>query len=89
MKSFKLLFAHRSYSPLFWTQFFGAFNDNYFKNSLVLLLTFQSAQAFGLDTKSLVALASGIFILPFVLFSSIAGAISDKFPKARVAVSVK
>ncbi len=83
------MFGHRSFSPLFWTQFLGAFNDNYFKNAMILLLTFQNAEAFGLSTKSLIAAASGIFILPFVLFSSVAGALSDKYPKARVGQSIK
>lgn len=89
MTSFRFLFGHRSFSPLFWTQFLGAFNDNYFKNAMILLLTFQNAQAFGLNTQSLIAAASGVFILPFVLFSSVAGALSDKYPKARVGQSIK
>ena len=75
--------------PLFWTQFFGALNDNYFKNALVILLTFRNAELFGLDSKSLVAFSGAVFILPFLLFSPIAGQISDRMVKAKLAVGVK
>ena len=68
--------------PLFWTQFLGAFNDNIFKNILVILITYQGISLWGLDPVSLVALSGGIFILPFFLFSAIAGQISERYQKA-------
>ncbi|MGB3621942.1 MAG: hypothetical protein WBA20_11390, partial [Ketobacter sp.] len=36
---FSLLKSKR-FAPFFWTQFFGAFNDNVFKNALMALITF-------------------------------------------------
>lgn len=75
------LLSDPRFAPLFWTQFWGAFNDNLFKNTLVLTLTFGGATAFGLSSPELVALAGGIFILPFFLFSALAGELADKYPK--------
>lgn len=82
--SFNLITKDKRFFPLFWTQFLGAFNDNVFKNALVMLITFKSVQALGLNSKTLVALCGGIFILPFILFSAVAGQIADKFEKNKV-----
>ena len=57
------------FAPFFWTQFAGAFNDNIFKNVLMLLLAFRAAQPG--QTDILMNLAAGLFILPFFLFSNI------------------
>ncbi|MCP5268403.1 MAG: MFS transporter [Zoogloeaceae bacterium] len=70
------------FRPLFWTQFLGAFNDNLFKNALVVLLTFQTAQWTSLRPEILANLAAGLFILPFFLFSATAGQLADKYDKA-------
>lgn len=77
---FKLL-ARRRFLPLFMTQYLGAFNDNVFKNALVILITYATAQELGADPAVLVTAAAGIFILPFFLFSAIAGQIADKYEK--------
>lgn len=87
--SLKMLFADRKFTPMFWTQFFGAFNDNVLKNALVLLITYKGVSLMGLETNALVAAAGGIFILPFVLFSTHAGQIADKWEKSRLVVLVK
>jgi 1-acyl-sn-glycerol-3-phosphate acyltransferase len=83
------LLANRRFAPLFWTQFWGAFNDNLFKNALVLTLTFGGAAAFGLAPEKLVALAGGVFILPFFLFSALAGELADKYSKTTLIRWVK
>ncbi len=70
--------------PLFWTQFFGAFNDNVLKNALVLLITYQAANVMGVSAAKMVSLSGGIFILPFFLFSATAGQLADKFEKRLV-----
>ncbi len=77
-------FPKQKFWPLFWTQFLGALNDNIFKNTLVVLVTFQGVQLMGMDTPSLVAFAGGIFILPYFLFSPIAGQLADKLEKSRL-----
>ncbi len=73
-----------SFRYLFIVQFLGALNDNIFKNALVLLIAFKSAEVFSLTGSSLVAFASGIFILPFFLFSPLTGQICDKYPKTKI-----
>jgi MFS family permease len=79
------LLANRRFGPLFVTQFFGAFNDNLFKNALVVLLTFQAASWTTLKPEVLTNIAAGIFMLPFFLFSATAGQLADKLDKARLA----
>lgn len=83
------LLKTRRFLPFFGTQFLGAFNDNLFKNSLVVLLTFQAASWTTLKPELLANLAAGIFILPFFLFSATAGQLADKYDKAKLARLVK
>jgi 1-acyl-sn-glycerol-3-phosphate acyltransferase len=85
---FGLLKARR-FAPFFATQFLGAFNDNLFKNALIVLLTFQAASWTALAPEVLTNLAAGIFILPFFLFSATAGQLADKYDKAKLARLVK
>src|SRR5216117_1836670 len=87
MNQFQLLRVRR-FAPFFWTQLLGAFNDNLFKNALVILFAFGAAEA-ALSTDTLVNLAGGVFILPFFLFSATAGQLADKFEKSRVIRAVK
>ena len=77
------------FKPLFWTQFLGAFNDNLYKNALVVMLTFQSVQWTTLRPEILANLAAGLFILPFFLFSATAGQLADKYDKAWLARQTK
>ena len=81
---FRLL-STRRFAPLFLTQFLGAFNDNLYKNALIVLVTFQSAQWTSLRPEILANLAAGLFILPFFFFSATAGQIADKYDKAKLA----
>ena len=83
------LLKSRRFLPLFVTQFLGAFNDNVFKNALIILVTFRGAEAMGLDVAMMVALAAGIFILPFFLFSATAGQLADKYEKSRLIQIIK
>src|SRR5215475_4478158 len=79
----------RRFAGIFWTQFFGAFNDNLLKNALVILIAYRSLAVLGLSPQSLVALCGGIFILPFFLFSATAGELADRFAKHRLIRAVK
>jgi 1-acyl-sn-glycerol-3-phosphate acyltransferase len=83
------LLTQRRFGPFFWTQFFGAFNDNLFKTALLVALTFDTANWTTQDPGMLNNLIAGLFILPFVLFSATSGQIADKFDKARMARFVK
>ncbi|MDE1153203.1 MAG: acyl-[ACP]--phospholipid O-acyltransferase [Micavibrio sp.] len=83
------LMTSRRFLPLFITQFLGAFNDNLFKNALIMLVTFKFAAQLAMPAQVLVALAGGIFILPFFLFSATAGQLADKMDRAKIAQYVK
>ena len=75
--------------PIYWTQFWGAMNDNILKNAIVILITFKSYSLLGLNESQMVALCGGIFILPFFLFSSLAGQYSDKLSKSKLVILTK
>ncbi|MGI4877451.1 MAG: MFS transporter [Janthinobacterium lividum] len=82
------LLSQRRFGPLFVTQFLGAFNDNLFKTAMLFLITYHMAG--DLRTASvMVAAAGGVFILPFFLFSGIAGQLADAVDKAAIARAVK
>ncbi len=88
---FSLLKTKRFF-PLFITQFLGAFHDNLFKSAMVAILLFSTTG--GLvnadeETTILVTLATAVFILPFVLFSALAGQYTDKYDKKQVIQAVK
>jgi len=83
-----LLFSRR-FLPLFTTQFLGAFNDNLFKNALVIMIMYAGLQMWGVSSGVLVVAAGGIFILPFFLFSSLAGQLADKYEKSAIIRLVK
>ncbi|MFQ5481466.1 MAG: acyl-[ACP]--phospholipid O-acyltransferase [Nitrospinaceae bacterium] len=87
--SLTYLLKTRRFLPLFCTQFLGAFNDNLYKNALVILITFTAAEKAGLNAQILVTAAAGIFIFPFFLFSATAGRLADKFDKARIIRIIK
>lgn len=78
------LLATRRFLPLFITQALGAFNDNAFKNALVILVTFDLATRAGLDSGIFITAAAGLFIAPFFLFSAPAGQLADKFEKSAL-----
>ena len=82
------LLGTRRLAPLFVTQFFGAFNDNLFKQAFIVILTFSGLVAIE-DTGIYVNLAAGLFILPFFLFSATAGTLADRFEKSRLIRFVK
>jgi 1-acyl-sn-glycerol-3-phosphate acyltransferase len=78
------MISSRRFLPFFLTQALGAFNDNVFKNSLMLLLAFTAANALPWSTDLTMNLAAGLFILPFLLFSATAGALADSMCKTRL-----
>jgi MFS family permease len=83
------ILSTRRFGPLFVTQFLGAFNDNLYKTAMLFLITFHLLAHRPDDAAVMVTLAGGVFILPFVLFSSLAGEIADGVDKARVIRLVK
>lgn len=83
------LMNERRFRPFFFTQFFGAFNDNVFKTALITLIAFHQSSLTTLDGDLLTTLLPGLFILPFFVFSATAGQLADKFEKARIFRMVK
>jgi MFS family permease len=82
------LLGTRRFLPLFVTQMLGAFNDNLFKNAMVLFVVYQVYN----DEKSELwfsAVTTGVFILPFFLLSALAGQLADARDKARIIRIVK
>jgi MFS family permease len=82
------LLRARRFLPLFSTQFLGAFNDSLFKQAVVLFVTYQlysnPAKEFQFN-----AIAQGLFILPFFLFSALSGQLADDHDKARLIRIIK
>ncbi len=83
------LLTTRRFLPLFLTQALGAFNDNGFKNALVILVTYRLAEAQGLSGPLFITIAAGLFILPFFLFSATAGQLADKYEKTWLIHRIK
>ncbi|GBD48782.1 acyl-[ACP]--phospholipid O-acyltransferase [Methylopila sp. Yamaguchi] len=80
------LLRTRRFAPLFWCQLFAAFNDNFVKNALAILLLFHVGGSGG---PMLVTLAGALFILPFFLVSALGGELADRYDKALVARRTK
>ena len=83
------LLGQRRFAPFFVTQFFGALNDNIFRNGLVILVTFQGVLIAGMDHSKLANIAGALFILPYFLFSATAGQLADKYEKSILMRRIK
>ncbi|WP_394144324.1 MFS transporter [Vibrio atypicus] len=83
------LLGQKRFLPYFVTQFFGAFNDNIFKNVLLLFVAFAGAGVLPVSSHLFINLAAGLFILPFFLFSASAGVLADKYEKSWFIRKVK
>ena len=80
------LMTTRRFAPLFWCQFFSAFNDNFLKNALVFLILFAPGVA---NREALITLTAAVFIAPFFFLSGLGGQMADRFDKSIVARWVK
>jgi 1-acyl-sn-glycerol-3-phosphate acyltransferase len=76
------LLSQRRFWPFFWVSFLTGFNDNVFKQALIVLVTMKGLTLGGLSTEVIQFLAPALIILPFVLASATAGQVSDKWSKA-------
>jgi acyl-[acyl-carrier-protein]-phospholipid O-acyltransferase/long-chain-fatty-acid--[acyl-carrier-protein] ligase len=82
------LIASRRFGPLFIGQFLGALEDNLFKSAVGIVVTFRVAPA-GISSAAIVALASGMIILPYLVFSATAGQLADKLDRRRLIQTIK
>lgn len=83
------LLRERRFFPLFITQLFQALNDCIFKSAMAILIAYRLTSSGMFNEDVMVALAGGIFIVPFFLFSATAGQLSDKFEKASLIRIIK
>ena len=81
------LLGTRRFLPFFLTQLLGAFNDNIFKQSLILAILYKLSS--GADASLLVNLCALLFILPFFLFSALGGQFGEKFAKDSLIRTIK
>ncbi|HIK74513.1 MAG TPA: MFS transporter, partial [Alcanivorax sp.] len=81
------LLVKRRFGPFFYTQFLGAFNDNVFRQALILLIA--SGVVAGTEVNTLNNVALALFILPFFLFSALAGQLADKYDRAMLVRRIK
>lgn len=87
-KNESLLFSRR-FLPMFLTQFFGALNDNVYKQALLLVITYGWIQQSYGSVSTLNNAAALLFILPYFIFSATAGQIADKYERSRLIRSIK
>ncbi len=78
------LLTQRRFLPFFLTQSLGAFNDNLFRNALLVLLTYRVVGVDSEQATFYANIAAALFILPFFLFSAMAGQWAEKYEKARL-----
>jgi acyl-[acyl-carrier-protein]-phospholipid O-acyltransferase / long-chain-fatty-acid--[acyl-carrier-protein] ligase len=83
------LLGKRRFGPIFAVQFLGAFNDNLLKFALLFLANFGLYRGAPAKAEMLATVATGLFILPYFLFSSIAGQVADSYDKARLVRMIK
>lgn len=82
------LMKKRRFLPLFVTQFLNAFNDNFYKMAMVILVTYE-IYSDPMQEANFNAIAGALFILPFFLFSALAGQLADTIEKTKVIRMVK
>ncbi|MET3825792.1 MULTISPECIES: MFS transporter [Sphingomonas] len=82
------LLKERRFLPLFVTQFLGALNDNLFKTVMVQFAIYKIFADPKLE-QNFTALATALGILPFFLFSALAGQLADTNDKAKIIRIVK
>lgn len=83
------LLRSRRFLPFFLTQALGAFNDNVFRNALVILIAFRVTGLDAADVDFYSNLAAGLFILPFFLLSATAGQWAERSEKSRAIRQIK
>jgi 1-acyl-sn-glycerol-3-phosphate acyltransferase len=81
------LFGKRRFLPFFLTQLSGAFNDNLFKQALILAILYKIGSS--ADSSLLINLCALLFILPFFLFSALGGQLGEKYAKERLIRAIK
>ncbi|MBC2668186.1 MFS transporter [Novosphingobium piscinae] len=82
------LLRQRRFLPLFVTQLLGAFNDNLFKNAMVLFAVYSLYNSESQEA-AFSGIASALFVIPFVTLSALSGQLADSRDKAAIIRIVK
>ena len=80
------LLKSRKFAPLFWCQFFSAFNDSYLKTALVFLLMIDLVAD---KAGSMIQVAGALFMAPSFILSGLGGEWADRYDKALIARRLK
>jgi acyl-[acyl-carrier-protein]-phospholipid O-acyltransferase/long-chain-fatty-acid--[acyl-carrier-protein] ligase len=80
------LLTNRKFAPLFWCQFFAAFNDTFLKATIGFLALFQFDQS---TATSLTLVGAILLTMPASFLSSLGGQWADRYDKAKVAQRIK
>jgi hypothetical protein len=83
------LLVRKGFFAFFVTQLLSALNDNFLKNAVVIWISATHAQLFGLSPEVMISLCSGVFIVPFFLFSATAGQLADRHEKPQLIRLIK
>ena len=89
MKNSEHLLSTRHFLPMFLTQFFGALNDNVYKQALLLVITYGWIQQQTAGISTLNNFAALLFILPYFIFSATAGQLADKYERSQLVRMLK
>ncbi len=82
--SMPALFRDKTFLPLFITQWIGAFNDNVLKSAFTFLVAYGGLTLAGLDKETALLIGAIVYVAPFMVASGLAGALSDRFDKAKI-----
>ena len=85
---FTLLKSQR-FLPMFITMFLGALNNTLFKQTLSVMVAYEVMDIGGYNPQILVSMAAGLFVVPLILFTPLAGALADKYDKSKVMRTLK
>lgn len=89
MKKLFALFLSKDFTCLFSAQLFGAFNDNLFRTAFATFIAFKIADISQAEVSFFVGAALSFYMLPFFLFSVLAGEIADKYDRTKVIRYIK
>lgn len=80
---------NKPFWALFTVQFLGSFNDNFFRTSLITLITYHLTTYSEMAKSLFVSAAFGLFMLPFFVFSPLAGQLADAYDKSKIIRIIK
>jgi acyl-[acyl-carrier-protein]-phospholipid O-acyltransferase / long-chain-fatty-acid--[acyl-carrier-protein] ligase len=83
------LLRSRKFWPIFMAQLLGSFNDNFYKSALAILVGYGVISVAPFNQGLMLNIVAGLFVLPFLFFSAIAGQLADKYEKSRFIKIVK